>query len=414
MIRLTHLSQRTTAPLVIVFLLLFTACGGGGGSASNSRAESVFVQVMDQKPDFAAYGISIAADGRSSFARGRVIELAASDHYPTALVAVRSLAENPPAESRETLLAVFGGKGGALKLQAAVALARLGDEQALEWLRQELAGGGVALSLPAVKVLVENGDVEAVQAPIRQYMASDDLSTRNEAYGILGALQEPWATALLLEGLGEERGEDRQQAIAALGRTGDGEVAYEIVGFNNTQGLVFATLEALGNLGEPGTVTAVEEMTTHDEKSVRVYAGVAAWKLGSSEKGMAALEPLLADEDPMMRRLVAEQLSGVEDPQANQWLATLAADSDKAVRLAALRSLAAGPGGDNVALFLQASADPEYEVATVALNVLAGLSVPPEALAEIEPLMESDNPYVALSAAHAVLAIYEGQGGGER
>jgi HEAT repeat protein len=408
MIRTIHRTLRFVAPLGILFLLLTTACGGGPGGAS-SRAESVFEQVMESQPDFTAYAINIAADGGSSFARGKVVERVASDHYPTALAAVRALAENPTPESREALRAAFVGKGGALKLQAAVALARLGDEEALDWLRQELAGGGVALGLPAVEVLVESGDIDTVKVPIQQYMDSEDLSTRNEAYAILGALKQPWATEMLIKGLKNERGEDRQQAIIALGQTGDPEVAYEIVGFNNTQGLVFATLESLGNLGEKGTAAAVEEMTTHDESTVRVYAAVATWKLGNGEKALPVLEALATDEDPMIRRLVAEQLQGVADPAARAMLAGLAADADKAVRLAALRSLADGAGDGDVGLFLQAAQDAEYEVSTVALNVLSGLSVAPEGVATIEPLMESDNPYVALSAAHAVLAIEERQ-----
>ena len=55
-------------------------------------------------------------------------------------------------------------------------------------------------------------------------------------------------------------------------------------------------------------------MTTHDEKTVRVYAATALWRLGDAEKAMPVLEPLLQDEDPMVRNLVAEQLELVDAP----------------------------------------------------------------------------------------------------
>jgi HEAT repeat protein len=121
---------------------------------------------------------------------------------------------------------------------------------------------------------------------------------------------------------------------------------------------------------------------------------------------------VLVDEDAMIRSLVAEQLEGLDDPGAREWLVGLAKDADKTVRLAALRSLATGATGSDAGVFLDAITDAEYEVATVALNVLAGLPLGPEEIARIDPLMDSDNPYVAISAAHAVLALGTPPGGG--
>jgi len=328
-----------------------------------------------------------------------------SDHYPTAREAVYAVQGDPPEEAREALRSVFANKSGALKLQAAVALARLGDAEALEWLETEISGGGAALSLPAVKVLAEHGESEAVETTVRSYMASDSLDTRNEAYAALGEIGQDWATKLLLEGLDNERGEDRQQAIIALGRTGDPAVAKKIVKFHNTQGLVFATLEALGALGNPDTVAAVEAMTTHDEKTVKIYAAAALWRLGDAERAMAVLEPLLQDEDPMLRNLVAEQLEPVAAPEAREWLTRLASDADKQVRLSALRSLASAATAEETPVFLRAAEDEDYEVATVALGALAKLGLPPEATTQLAPLLDSGNPYVALSAANALLTL---------
>jgi HEAT repeat protein len=130
------------------------------------------------------------------------------------------------------------------------------------------------------------------------------------------------------------------------------------------------------------------------------------------ERAVEVLEPLLADEDVMIRSLAAEQLEGLEDPRAREWLGRLAKDADKAVRLAALRSLATGSTASDAPVFLEATADGEYEVATVALNVLAGLPLGPEEISRIDPLLDSDNPYVAISAAHAVLSLGEAAGGG--
>jgi HEAT repeat protein len=404
-------SPRSVSVVLLAASLLLgaTACGPRE-DPTLAKAKRVFTETMQANPEYAGYGLTIAAENPSPFVRELLMGMVGSEHYSTALEAVRAIQENPPAEAGEVLQTVFQTKRGALKLQAAVSLARLGDSEALDWLKAEISGGGAALSLPAVRVLAERGATQAVEAPVRSYMASDSLDTRNEAYAVLGAIGQPWATELLLEGLDRERGEDRQQAIAALGRTGDPAVARKIVRFHNTQGLVFATLEALGALGDPDSAAALEAMLEHEEATVRLYAATALWRLGDSDRPVGTLEPMLQDPDPMIRELLAEQLAPIEAPQAGEWLTRLAADSDKAVRLSALRSLAVGANSDDLPVFLRAAGDEEYEVATVALGALAKIGVPPEATEHLGPLLDSGNPYVALSAANAILTLDKGEG----
>jgi HEAT repeat protein len=217
-------------------------------------------------------------------------------------------------------------------------------------------------------------------------------------------IAEPWATELLVQGLNKEHGEDRQQAIAALGATGAPEVARRISRFVSTQGLVFATLEALGALGNPDSIAVVRAKTEHDEPLVRVWAAVALWKLGESDSAAEVLEPLISDEDVVVRRLLAEELGAVDSDKAVEWLATLAGDEDQGVRLNAVRSLDQRASSAEEPLLLAASADQDYEVATVAINVLARVGGE-GALEELGALVDSENPYIALSAANAVLAI---------
>lgn len=403
-VRQPSLHRMALVPLLAALLLATAACGPREDPVV-AKAKRVFGQTMEANPEYAGYGLSISAANPSPFVREMLLGMIASEHYPTALEAVRAVQDDPPAEAEPVLQTVFQEKRGALKLQAAVALTRLGDAASLDWLKAEISGGGAALSLPAVRVLAEKGETEALEAPVRSYMASDSLDTRNEVYALLGEIGQPWATRLLLQGLDNERGEDRQQAIIALGRTGDADVAKRIVRFHNTQGLVFATLQALGALGNPETIQAAEAMTEHDEKTVRTYAAVALWRLGGAERAQQVLEPLLQDEDPMIRRLVAEQLGSVDAPEATEWLTQLAADQEKAVRLSALQSLAIGATAADAAVFLRATGDEDYEVATVSLSALAGIGLPPDSAAQLEPLLDSGNPYVALSTANAILTL---------
>ena len=394
----------TTSCLILLGLAL-GACGGAGGPGG-SRAEAVFEQTLAADPQYASYAITIAADSRSAAARRHVIDLIRSDHYPTALEAVRAYQDDPIEEAREALAAVFAEKSGALQLQAAVALARLGDEDAAVWLEEQIAGGAAALNLPALQVASERGKVDLVRDALRGPITSESLVTRNEVYAILGTLRQPWATDLLLQGLDNERGEERQQAILALGRAGEPRAAERITRFINTQGLVFATLESLGAMGNPDTLRVARSMTRHEEPLVRLYAAVATWRLGGAEDARPVLEPMVGVDDATLRQVLAEQLATLDAPEAREWLATLCRDSEKAVRIAALRSLAEGATAADAEVFLEAAGDPDYEIATLGLNVLARVGSAEMADA-IAGGLESDNPYVALSTAHAMLALRE-------
>lgn len=402
----TPLRRVTAVPITAALVFALLGCGAQE-DPTTARAKTVFQETMAADPQYAAYALSIASDSPSPWVRQQIIDAAAGQDYATALEAVKALGDPPPAEAREALAAVFESGRGALKLQAALGLSWLDDEAALGWLKQQVEGGGAVLGLPTARLLDSKGEDELVRQLLSAQMQSESLVGRNEAYLVLGGLGRPWATQMLVQGLGNEHGEDRQQAILSLGQTGDPAVADEIAPFVNTQGLVFASLEALGALGNTNAVGSVKAMAKHEEKTVRVYAAAAAWKLGESELAIEVLQPLIEDEDPQIRRVAAEQLGTLEASEAREWLGRLVQDPEKSVRLTAIREIAADAQASDAALLLSAATDTDYEVATVAMNGLSRVAGE-DAVPTLEPLMEDDNPYVALCAAHAVLAIRAG------
>jgi HEAT repeat protein len=400
-----EMKNSSTARIAAAVVLLAGLVGcATGEDPTVAKAKEVYLQLMEQDAQYAAYGISIASYESSSFVRQALLDRISSGHYSTALEAVKTVQGEPPEEARSVLQTVYTEKRGALKLQAAIALARLGDEHALTWLNDQVSEGRVLLNPPVVLLLREAGKAELLKARLEELMGSDSLATRNEAYAILGLISQPWATELLVQGLDREHGEDRQQAIAALGATGESEVARRISRFVSTQGLVFVTLEALGALGNPDSITVVRGMTRHEEPLVRVWAAVALWKLGEVDSAVEVLEPVLQSEDAVVRRLLAEQLGGLDGGKAAEWLAVLVKDEDRSVRLNAVRSLAHGATAAEESLLIAASADPDYEVATAALNALAKVGGE-RATDELSSLLDNQNPYIALSAANAILAI---------
>ena len=391
--------------LALLVALMAPGCGSSEHPAV-SKARQVFQEKFEERPEYASYGFSITAQVDEPFSRGLAIEALASDHYPTALEAVRAISDNPPQEAREALQAVFAGKKGSLQVQAAVALARLGDDPATEWLKEQVASGAAAMNPAVVTLLAANGAQEVVEPALRETAGSDDPERRNEAYAILGEIGASWSTGLLLEGLEKEFGEERLQAIVSLGRAGDVSASPTIQRFINTKGLVFASIEALGRLGDPNSVKGLQLMAEHDEPLVRAYAGAALWNLGDNETARAVLDPLVAHDEASVRRNLAEQLSELEDEAATSLLVALAGDSDAAVRSTAVRALGERTSAEAAAALLGAIGDSSADVKILALNGLAGAGGA-DAIPSLAPLLDDPNPYVALSAAHGILAIHD-------
>jgi HEAT repeat protein len=394
------------ASLVAFVLAALVAGCAPGEPARLSRAQAVIAETIAKEPDYERYYLSIARGSATPSVRAQVIQALAADNFQTALVAVDALGEAPPPESLEPLRRVFATKGGALKRESAIQLARLGDEKAREYLEGLSADAAQTLSIPATLILARApGGEERLTPLLRERMSSEDPAVRAEAYAAAGEIRQGWSTRLLLEGLEGERAEQRQPAIVALGRTGDAQVASAIIPFVNTRGLVFASLEALGALGNADARPSVERMLDGDEPAVRVYAAVALWRLGGKDRAVEAVNQLQSSEDPRIRSILAEQLGAVADAEAWSRLATLASDPTKEVRIEAIRAIARQERVEFEPVLREAAADPDYEVATLALAALGRVGGP--ASSEVaEPLIESDNPYVALSAALCVLEIH--------
>lgn len=393
----------TAVALMAVAALV--GCGGGGDPAV-AKAKAVFEQTTAANPQYLEFGLELGKGTRSSWVREQLYAAFGHEKFRTALTAVRALGEETPPEALEPLKLAFAEKKGALKLHLAIHLAQLGDAEALAWLKEQLAQPGAVPSADAVRLMGELGEQELMEPILAALMQADDLATRNEIYATLGRAGQPWATDLLMQGLGNERGEDRAQAIISLGETGDPEVAIEIERFHNTQGLVFATLESLGRLGNPKSVNAVQTMIDHDETAVRIYAAVALWRLGEKAAAEQVIDPLMADEDAVNRSVLAEQLADIDDMAARSRLAALAEDADGSVRLAAIRSVAFTATSADQPTLVKALALEDYQSVSAALAGLAQIG-DRGSLDAVIPLMDSDNPYVALSAAAAVLSIAE-------
>ncbi len=387
---------------------MMLACGGGDPVAG--KAESAWRATLDKDPDNAGkYTMQVASGSSAPFARQLMIEGLDAPKYKAALGAAEAIAAEPFPDAQAKLKEIFDSKAGAIQVQAAVALNKLGDEDAGEWLKGKL---GELIGSTRVDVLVFLGkqDREAVMPTLEAMMASKEQQDQDEAYQALGQIQQDWSKERLLTALDTERGENRKFAVAALGKSGDPAVAKKIQKFVNTRGLVFSTLEALGELGNPEASDAVESMMDNAYSAVRARAAAALWKLGSLENPEETMRGIIDPEDAESRIEVAEQLASIDDPAALAMLETLASDEDSTVRQAAVYSLAERSEAAVLPVLAKLVEDKAYTVSTVAMREL-GQRGDASAIDALAPLLDSGNQYVVISAANAILELKERHSG---
>jgi HEAT repeat protein len=394
--------RRVVSILPLIVLILTVAGCQSAEEMKMNRAQQVLGDAMAANPDYTEYGLRVIAGSSAPFSEGLIAEYLGAVNPRTATAAAIAARERGLETQTDALETLFSSKEGTPQIEAARALARFGDAEALAWLQNEAAG---APNSRVIEALIDTGDAETARASIEKMLASDDQSIRDEAYVLLAEVEEPWALEMVLAGLKKEHGEGRQQAIRALGKLGDASHAYEIQRFINTQGLVYATIEALGELGDENSIAELEKSMNRPETLVKLYAAAALWKLGKSEEASAVLEPLIGDEEIAIRMDLAQQLAGIDDDKAISMLLYLAEDDpDGRVRKIALQGLYDGQGADVYPALVACSSDADYQVAVVALEGLSHHGKV-DVVDQLEPLLEHENPYLVISAANAMIEI---------
>jgi len=396
-----------TAPLLPLVALL--AMGQGCETSREHRgvgkAERVLKDVLVQDPQFTRYALDIAAHSTSSFSEALILEHLGATDSETVYAAAQAAARRPVPGHEDALQKILSSKIGAVRVQAAGALARLGDEKAANWLEESAEGVPGVPNTEAIRLLILAGrDSPGIQAILRKGLKAQEQEKRDEIYALLGEIGESWSVDLIVEGFEREHGAGRREAIVALGRAGDPARAAPIRRFIGTRGLVFATVEALGNLEDRESIPALQEMLGHPERRLQVHAAVALFKLGMGAEVQEKLGSILTDDDRRIRQALAEQLGSDDSDLGLSMLATLAEDPEPRVREEAVRGLREKDDPRLEQIFLGRVTDSEYEIASLALGALGKVGSA-STLDAIEPLLQSENGYVAISAANAILEI---------
>lgn len=408
-------SRRMWYPCAAAFLVLWMVLGAGCGSSDPAaeaadQALQVFNSVMAENRDYELYGLQIATQSTAPETGRILIEESGAKAYAVFSAALRGLADRPMPEAREALQAAFAQRSGGAKQVAALALAYLDDPAAIEWLKGVAASETTSTNAEILVFLGNHGDRDLVETPLYRRLESDDEAVRDETFLILGQIRQPWAVEVLKKGLAVELGARRKVAIIAMGEAGDPSLAGEVKRFVNTQGLVLAAIESLGQLGNPDVIPALQKLAAHEDELVQAISAVALLKLGDTETAGPVLERLAAADQELVRVTLANQLHDVKNDLSRTVLGKLADDATPAVVRPALLGLEHVGDGSMEAMVLGKLAGNDPDVIMAALDCL-GHWGSAAAMDAIMPLLENENPYVKLSAANAILEIRARLGG---
>jgi len=368
------------------------------------EALQVYNTVMADERAYELYGIQIATQSTAPETGAILIEKSGAKAYEVFSAALRGLADRPMPEAMGALQTAFANKSGGAKQVAAIALAYLDDPAAIEWLKGVAKTEASSTNAEILVFLGNHGDRDLVENSLYRRLESDDEAVRDETFLILGQIRQPWAVEILKKGLAVEIGARRKHAIIAMGEAGDPALAEQVKRFVNTQGLVRAAIESLGNLGNEEVAPQLRELSGHDDELVQVISAVALLKLGDVENAGPVLERLATADKELVRLTLANQLHEVKHEVSVSVLTKLVDDATSSVARPALLGLEHNGDSSVEALVVDKLSGTDPDVIMAALDCLGNWGSPASADA-IAPLLAHDNFYVQLSAANAILEI---------
>lgn len=230
-----------------------------------------------------------------------------------------------------------------VQIFAAQALGDCGDAKAAAPLMKLLDQNDPNLLMAACESLGKLGDKKAVPR-ICEFLVlpepGDDTSIIIKALETLRRLRSPAAVAPLLEMLPATEPIIRQRTIEALGQTKDKSVAEtleHVLSEDKSEDVRAAAAKALGELGDPESVPALEE-SLQDTFNIRVKAVIALGAI-KHESAVPTLTSLLRDQLPEIRYHAASSLAEIGHQKSSHQIEPLAADESTMVSRGALKAL---------------------------------------------------------------------------
>lgn len=241
---------------------------------------------------------------------------------------------------------------------------------------------------------------------LRGYLSHAQPAVRARAALAVGRLQDTTSVAAVEPLLADAAPTVRREAVFALGQIGhrSARAALEAALNDRDPEVVMLAVEALGKLQDKAATPRVAAMLSASRPSLRATAAVALWRLADT----TAIEPLVAqlsEQDPGVRWRVVYALEKTVSPaRLVAAVSPLLADPDALVRAHAARTLGRQKSPLATAALVAACADADHPVVVNAVRALQSIADTTDAatLGALARLLGSRDPYVTVTAATAL------------
>jgi HEAT repeat protein len=325
-------------------------------------------------------------------------------------------------------------ENSAVRQVAVWSLGQIGDLRTIEPIRAALRDWDQGVRTVAVFALARV--VRPATGPLIELLQDWNESVRCAAAKALGELSDPESVVPLAAAVADKETAVREAAVAAIARIGGRQAAIALVDIlvsvlrdsatTATRAVLAATQRAIGKLREEAMEPLAQALQANTDPDVRLKLIALLGAMGDTSIS-DALIAALSDPHTYVRGAAADELTQIGWQPANthqralhavanrNWddavaagpaaadpLASVLADTDRQVRLGAIRALARIGSPDAAPLLIPLLSDAVPEVAINAALALGRLQQP----IAVEPLIASiENPDLSNAALEALARI---------
>jgi HEAT repeat protein len=214
---------------------------------------------------------------------------------------------------QRVLASALGARDPASRRVAAEALGEIGDAHAIKWLVPALEDSDWNVRAAAAEALGKIGDPSAVEPLMAALRLGQNSSLQEAAAGALGRIADPRAVQPLTAALEAALEAERKRMGLGLDL-----LQAALKGWLWNSALRQALVDALGEIGDPGAVRALQAaMMTDEDGDVCQAAARALGKIGT-EKAVWPLVEALTHRESNVRRTAVEALVKIGQPAVGQ------------------------------------------------------------------------------------------------
>jgi HEAT repeat protein len=318
-----------------------------------------------------------------------------NDDAEVRTLAVTILGELKDSDSSDNLKALLKDESRSVRIRAAVALHKLGDNTGLEEI---------------VRILVTKPQLSKNPKALERMKAVAAGTKRIEAALALSEVDDKKSIPLLTKLLDDDDGRVADACLVSLARLGDASVKNKFLSaLESTVPQVRAkAAETLGDIGDATCFIPLRKRLKDWSRDVKAAATVALGKLRDKES-IPVIREMLWDKDEIIRENAAKALGLIKDPETLDQLRKLLEDPNGTVRIAVADALYQMKDDSGKDFLVKSLTTDDLDARIKALEVFNKIAQPKDAPV-LKGLLNDERKLVSMRAAEALIKITKNEG----